>query len=302
MAVYNSDPWTKITDSIITELESGTIPWERSWRPFGPESAQNLATGRPYEGVLNQLNLLISKEIESFGPNLWLTYKQAEELGGHVKKGERGTTVYFWRTLKAKDNTEATEDPENQPKAKVIPMVKVYSVFNADQCEGVDKKLPTLVNTDNDIILSAESIVNTYLASDGPKLTSKLGLTPLYNWTTDSVEMPDIGQFKTSDSYYRSLFHELTHSTGHKTRLDRQPSKRFGDILYSKEELIAELGASFLAAECGIKPAIEHSAAYIEGWLKVLKNDRKLLVVSAAQASKAAKWVLGDRLNVKKAA
>lgn len=275
-----------ITDEILKALDQGVVPWKQLWSSMTPTSA---STGKPYTGI-NCFLLSMSQSRNGFKSNLWMTYKQATKLGGNVKKGEKSTIVVYWQINEKKD--------ENGKK-KNIPFLRYYRVFNFDQTENVTlpKRLEekNVKVNDNDIIDNAENVVqnmpNAPVISVGGDVAS-------YVPSMDMVTMPDITIFTISEEYYSVLFHELVHSTGHKSRLDR--SGKMDKENYSKEELIAEMGSAFLCGYCGISEStIDQSAAYIDHWRKVIEGDPKVVIQAASKAQKAADYILGKNNDFK---
>lgn len=270
-----------VTQRIMEKLEQGTIPRQRPWIGGG---AQNLISKKEYRGI--NVFLLAGS---GYSSPYFVTYKQAESKGGQVKKSEKGHIVVFWKQLKMNTTDKAGETIE-----KTIPMLRYYMVFNTDQCEGLEvpetEKLPRFKAID-----CCEKIVEEM--PNCPKITHNEARA-CYIPTDDRVNMPKKDIFRSSEEYYSTLFHELTHSTGHETRLNRKPSDiatHFGNKEYSKEELVAEMGAAFLCGHCQIEnKTIDNSAAYIKGWLKKLKNDTKLIVQAAGLAQKASDFILNN--------
>jgi antirestriction protein ArdC len=267
-----------ITERIVGLLEHGTVPWHKPWS-VSTGLPRNLVTQKPYRGI-NPF-LLMAAGYES--PN-WLTYRQAVQLGGNVKKGEKGCPVVFWKQLQA-TNEESGE-------VEKIPLLRVYTVFNVAQCEKL-KNVPVADETAFAVTEAAEIVAKM---PEPPVI--KHGMTMAYYAPRqDIVGMPEPKNFKTEDGYHATLFHELVHSTGHEKRLKRQSIMErngFGSDPYCKEELIAELGSAFLCGQSGIvERTIDSSAAYLENWLKQLKSDKTLIVYAAAQAQKAADFILG---------
>jgi antirestriction protein ArdC len=272
-----------ITDRVIALLQQGTIPWQKPWQ--GAELApQNLVSRKAYRGV----NVFLLHAMHYTSP-YWLTFKQAQELGGHVRKGEKSCPVVFWKWL------EVERDGERER----VPFLRYYSVFNAAQCEGIEGHLPssTSPTREHSPVQTAERIV-----ANMPKRPAvKHGLAQaFYSPGEDYVGMPSPEQFRSGEDYYSVLFHELTHSTGHESRLARKGVSAtdgqwsaFGSNPYAKEELVAEMGAAFLCGQAGIvERTLDNSAAYVASWLSRLKDDPKLVVQAAAQAQKAADFIL----------
>ena len=262
-----------VTERIVSLLEQGVVPWRRPWRNG---AAVNWLTQKPYRGV-NQL-LLDAGE--------YATAKKIFEAGGRIKKGAKGHFVIFWKMFE-------TEDPETGEK-KTVPLLRYYKVFNIlTQCEGLQSKRFE-EEYEHDPIEEAEAIVLGYV--DKPKLSFQSGRA-FYSPGQDLISVPPLADFRQREEYYCALFHEMVHSTGHAKRLNRKgitEMNAFGDEVYSEEELVAELGAAMLCGVSGIdNSTIENSAAYINGWLRVLKNDQRLITLAAAKAQRAADYILG---------
>lgn len=269
-----------VTERIITVLESGTVPWQKPWRSNGLDIPRNAVSNRPYHGI----NVLLLGWA-GFDDLRFLTYNQAKARGTSVRKGEKGHTIVFWSFIPDKTNPE-----------KSVPILRYYTVFNVSQVEDIDAlKLvaPVAVNTNWVPIDEAQAIADAY--PSGPSVTHNGGDRAYYRRSTDSISIPLVSSFTSADEYYSTLFHELTHSTGHESRLDRlEDNAGFGCESYAKEELVAELGSAFLCAHAGIDNTIANSAAYIAGWLRALKSDPRLIVSAAGQAQKAATLILNE--------
>lgn len=280
-----------ITDRILSLLEKGTVPWHKPWRA-GYQAPSNLISGKAYRGI----NTFILNAA-SYGSPYWLSFKQAQGLGGNVRKGERACPVVFWKWLEKAD--PKTGEPER------IPFLRYYSVFNIAQCENIPAdKIPasdTPTHTHSPVE-AAERIVGAM--PKAPEIRHGQGRA-FYSPRLDFVGMPDLSAFPAREEYYSTLFHELAHSTGHKERLNRKGVNgsdgdlaQFGSDRYAKEELVAEMGAAFLCGECAIvERTLDNSAAYVAGWLARLKGDAKLVVQAAAQAQKAADFILARQFT-----
>jgi antirestriction protein ArdC len=274
----NIKAYERITERIVGLLEQGTVPWHKPWS-VTTGLPRNLITKKPYRGI-NPF-LLMASGYES--PH-WLTFRQAIQLGGSVKQGEKACPVVFWKPMEVTDKESG--------KVENIPLLRLYHVFNIAQCDGLKSPEPGQA-TGNEVIKSQEIVANM----PQPPVV-KHGMThAFYSPSSDTVGMPEPKRFDTEDAYHATLFHELVHSTGHGLRLKRQSITErngFGSDPYCKEELIAELGSAFLCGQAGIvERTIDNSAAYLEGWLMQLKNDKTLIVYAAAQAQKAADFILG---------
>lgn len=278
------DIYAAITDRIIAQLEAGTIPWTKPWVCAGSAGAAvSYISGKPYS-LLNQM--LLGR------PGEYLSYKQCEQRGGQVRKGEKSQMVVFWKWLEE-------EDPETGKK-KQIPFLRYYNVFHIDQCEGIKPRripeLPEGAETKTD----AEAIIEDYCARCGVRRTFEAGDRAFYRPATDTVTMPELKQFRSTVGYYETLFHELTHSTGHKSRLDRlEKCAGFGTDPYAKEELVAEIGAASILSILGMETeaSFQNNAAYIASWLKALKNDKRMIVSAAGKAEKAIDLIMGRSKN-----
>lgn len=284
----------QVTNEVIVQLEQGKVFWKKPWSSYG--LPKNYKSGRAYEGFnAFYLNYITNKR--NYKTPYFITFKQAKELGGNVKRGEKGIQIIFWKIYDNKigEKTTPTGETKDILQNKFVPFI--WTVFNIDQIEGVSFALPADVErTENEIIEACQGVVNSYPipTPDIQHGGSEAFYTPFF----DKVQMPDINTFITAQAYHATLFHELIHSTGHEIRLNRfteeDKSTRFGDVNYSKEELVAEMGASFLNAFTGIKDEVfENSVAYLHGWIKKLKDDKTLIIYASTKAFKAASFILG---------
>lgn len=282
------DVYAIITEQIIKKLETGVVPWHKPWSTQA-SAPKNLVSLKPYQGI----NAIVT-HMQGFLSPYWMTFKQCQELGGNVKQGEKGTPIVYWnigKTQKENKNSGELED-------KSFAFLKYFTVFNLDQTEGIklsDKFNPKLdLRTEVEKIEICENIVKGYLKA--PQINIKPSNRACYSPSLDVVEMPEQKQFQKDEMFYSVLFHELTHSTGHKSRLNRTgivDLAGFRSHSYSFEELIAEFGAAFLSGHAGIETkTLDESASYIKSWLEVLKKDSKMLVKAAGQAQKAANLIL----------
>lgn len=283
--------YEQVTGRIIEQLEQGNIPWRKEWKVTGhSQIPSNYTTQKPYRGI--NILLLLSA---CFDDARYLTYKQAQGIGAQVRKGERGTPIVFWSTFEREN--EESADP------KRIPFLRTYTVFHVSQCDGIPVELPFDAPV-FEPIPAAQSLVDSYLSREHLDLKHG-GDLAFYSPALDYVQMPSRESFTSPDSYYSTLFHELGHSTGHKSRLARESDHKFGyefgSELYSKEELCAELTAAYLCAETGISNALVEAnhTAYIQSWLRALKNDKKLLITAAQRAQRAADRI-ADRSQVER--
>jgi antirestriction protein ArdC len=265
------DLYQKVTDKIITALEQGTPPWVAPWQDRTAMPA-NIATGKPYRGI-NVLLLHMEAMTEGYPDTRWLTLKQANELGGKVRKGEHGTPIVFFKMREVSDEIDRTDDSHGfddpEPK-RVIPMLKSYTVFNASQVDFLPERFQLGQKPGWQPIGEAEELL--YLS--GAKIRHG-GNRAFYSPKYDLIQMPPSAWFPDVERYYGVALHELTHWTGHPTRLNRELGRRHGIDAYAFEELVAEMGAAFLCAHCGLPGRLEH-ASYIEHWLEAVNADLKL--------------------------
>jgi antirestriction protein ArdC len=282
------DVYAIATEKIIAHLENGTVPWRKPWTDAG--IPQNFISRKPYRGInLWLLNMC------GYSRNLFLTFKQVKELGGVVQKFEKAHPVLFWKWIK-KDKNDKRKIEELTSK-DLKPILRYYTVFNIDQCTGLPlEDIPALAKP-NKPLLACEAILDGMPSP--PQILHKIHQACYYP-QTDIINMPKMETFETSESYYATLFHELVHSTGHPTRLNRKEVTEeilFGSEQYSIEELTAEIGASYLSSHASIvMDDFAGNASYIQGWLKVLRGDRKFIVYASAQAQKAVELILGNTL------
>ena len=293
MKTNRTNIYDQITSQIIAELENGIIPWQKPWTSGSFMGCISHTTGRPYS-LLNQW-LLGGRAGE------WLTYKQIQDEGGRVRKGEKASTVVFWTFVQKVTEKTDEETGEETKVVEAYPVLKGYTVFHIDQTEGIKARFNNEpVKYDHTPIEAAETAVENYINRDGLKLEIVESDSAFYRPSTDSVTVPKSEQFEIKEQYYSTLFHELTHSTGHKSRLNRSGIAGlhfFGDEEYSKEELIAEIGAAFMCQTVGIdcSKAFKNTVAYVQSWLGALKNDKKLIVTAAAKAEQAVNYMLNGK-------
>jgi antirestriction protein ArdC len=281
-----------VTERIINLLEQGVIPWRRPWNAGGVP--RNLVSKKIYRGV----NLFLLSATKYVSPH-WLTLRQANELGGSVRKGEHGQIVIFWKVDQGTDpeNDADAENVEEGDKSRRRFVLRFYRVFNTEQCDlpqAVLDKLPKIETFRHDPIEAAERIIANM---PNPPSIEYAGSKAFYSPSADRITLPPRELFINAEEHFGTWGHEAAHSTGHPKRLNRESIAEavpFGSPVYAGEELIAELSAAYLCAEARISPAvIENEAAYIQGWLAKLKSEKRLIAVAAAQAQKAADYILG---------
>ena len=276
-----------ITDRIIEIMEQGVVPWQKPWNSGAEGGPCNLISKKQYQGI----NIFLLA-CAAFGSPYWLTFRQAQQLGGNVRKGEKGTPVIFWKIYEK-------DDPQAEEGKKRLPLLRHYSVFNVEQCEGIIAPTPDLTTwNEHDPIEAAEAII---LAMPNRPVVEIGGTRACYSPSRDLVRIPELFRYEHAEEYYSTFFHELAHSTGHQSRLNREGvtgNHFFGDAVYSREELVAELGAAFLCGHVGIEnTTINNSAAYLQSWIRTLKGDKKLAIIAASQAQKAADYILNRKAN-----
>jgi antirestriction protein ArdC len=272
--------YERITERIAALLEQGTVPWHKPWKAK-TGWPRNYVSHKTYRGI--NVFLLSAMSYES---PCWLTFRQATELGGSVRKGEKACPVVFWKQMKIEDKESGKE--------KTIPLLRIYHVFNAAQCDGLKDAPPA---TETITTMKPAEIV---AQMPQPPVIKHGMVCAYYSPHDDCVGMPPRERFESEESFFGTLFHELTHSTGHESRLKRTtlaPTNGFGSDPYCKEELIAEMGSAFLCGHAEIiERTLDASAAYIKHWLERIKEDKTLIVQAAAQAQKAADFILGTSL------
>lgn len=280
--------YDEVTRRIVAQLEAGRVPWVQPWGRPGEAAAgipRNAVTARRYSGI-NVLILWGAVIEHGYASQAWLTFRQAIEAGGAVRKGERGTTVVFAHRFVPETGTSRAGEAGDE--AKAVPFLKRFTVFNVAQCEGLRPGLGRDAEPlpEREIVPVAESVI----AASGIDFRVG-GNRAFYVPALDYVQVPPQPAFFAQVDYYRTCLHELVHATGHRARLDRKLAAKFGTDGYAREELIAEIGSAFLCATLGIVPTVRH-ADYIGGWLDVLRADNRAIFRAASAATKAADWLL----------
>jgi len=283
--------YEEITNAIIEQLENGQIPWRKPWA--GVSDVISHETGKPY----SLLNQLLKR------PGEYITFLQCQKEGGHVKKGEKATSVYFWKMLKkqALDEDGQPLEIDGKPVMETIPILKSFKVFHIDQCEGIKPRwTQNMPATPAQPDKAAEKVLTDYVQREGIRLEIEISDKAYYSPAFDTIHIPTIRQYSSAAEYYSTAFHEAVHSTGHSKRLNRFSTGKaaaFGGEEYSKEELTAEIGAACILHQQGLETAdsFKNSAGYIQGWLKALKDDRQMIIGAAARAEKAVKYILNQK-------
>lgn len=272
-----------VTNTIIAALKRGVVPWKKPWSGEATLPC-NAITQRAYRGV----NVLLLSICPYSDPR-WLTLEQIGEKGGRVKPCEKPVMVVFWKRWQP-----STEDENSETVQRQVPLLRYFRVFNAEQCEELGLPKRYIQHEEDHKPIERAELLLKHMPN--PPMIEE-GSSPLYRPSTDVVQIPPIGNFKTPESYYATLFHELGHASGHAKRLSRPgvtEAHQFGSGAYSKEELVAELASAFCCASIALDNSlVDDAASYIDGWLKVLKSDPKAVVIAAAQAQRAADYIKG---------
>jgi antirestriction protein ArdC len=287
--IQRDNLYREITDKIIADLEQGIVPWVQPWAsdkqlcPLG--LPVNGLTRRSYSGI-NILLLWSALEERGFASPYWVTFKQCIAMGGSVRKGEKGTHVYFADKFVPSKEKARAEEAGDEPNA--IAFLKRYTVFNAEQCDGLPKGLIATPEpkAERQIVPEAEALIE----ATGADFRIG-GDQAFYVPSEDFIRIPPQTAFTDQINFYRTAFHETAHWSGHKSRLNRNLTTKFGTVDYAREELVAEMATAFVCASLGIVPTVRH-ADYIGNWLHVLKEDAKAIVRAASLASKASDFIL----------
>jgi antirestriction protein ArdC len=284
------DPYEKVTNKIVEALEQGTVPWKKPWNIIGGLMPMNVESKKPYNGI----NLLMTASAGYQSP-FWGTFNNWKDRGGYVTAG-KSLPIIKWLNLEKKDaNGQPILKKNGQPETFMYP--KIYDVWNSQDVKGIDlseyiPETKEIIET-NEIIEAAQAIVD---GMTNRPVINHGGNVACYTPTLDIVKMPLKAQFEKIAEYYSTLFHELSHSTGHSSRVGRDLSPTaFGSDKYSFEELIAEISTCFICSMCGIEQTFDNSAAYIKGWVSKLKNDKQMVVKAASKARYSAEYIMGKQ-------
>ena len=279
--------YAEVTNRVIAELEAGRVPWVQPWdaSACGCTLPENGATGRRYSGI-NILILWAAVVERSYGVQRWLTFRQAQTLGGTVRKGEKGICICYADRFTPKDEAERAQDEQRE--ARQIAFLKRFTVFNVDQCEGLPEPLTEVPAQLPEV--EAVPAAHAHIRASGADFRVG-GSKAYYAPAGDYVAVPEQRAFPNPVNWYRTALHELGHWTGHQSRLDRDQSGRFGSAAYAREELVAEMASAFTCAALSIRPSVRH-ADYVGAWLAVLREDERAIFRAASAASKAADWLL----------
>lgn len=287
--------YEEVTNQIIALMEQGQIPWHKPWTGTSAGAISH-NTGKPYS-LLNQILLQI--------PGEYITFNQCQKEGGKVKKGSKAKHVYFWkqyrREMKDEDGNPILKE-DGTPKMETIPVLKAFQVFHLNDCEGIKARwADALPEAPAKPVEAAEAALMDYVNREGIRLEAdKISGQAFYSPSRDLINLPCISQYTDTAEYYSTAFHEATHSTGHPSRLHRfevfDSNAAFGSEQYSKEELTAEIGAACVLHQMGIATpdSLKNSAAYVQGWMKALRDDKQLIIGAAARAEKAVRRILNQ--------
>ena len=272
-----------VTQTILQELEKGTVPWFTPWT--GATAAVGLpqrANGEAYRGI-NVLMLWVAAQVGGFGSPTWMTYRQAQELGGQVRKGETSSTVIKYGTIEIK-----ADDPAHDPDTRAY--ARAYRVFNADQIDGLPEQFSATTNQPRDLGTQGDPALDAWFAALGVPIDTTTKPEAFYTPSTDRIHMPPIATFKTAARYFEVLAHEQAHATAAKHRLDRQHTGPSSER-YAKDEIVAELAAVMVTCRLGIQPAFDQSAAYLDHWIDLLRQDNRAIIRAASMAQAACDWM-----------
>ena len=281
--MVKKDIYQEITNQIISDLEKGLPVWEKPWEKGFMGFPENAFSKSFYSGV-NTLILWLRQFNTGFETSQWITFLQVKKLGGKVKKGEKATQIVFYKKLVITD--------EESEEEKTIPLLKTHAVFNLSQTEGLEHLIKKSSSKEKPLFQDVEKAEELIKKSQVDIVFAPIDRA-CYQPTEDKILMPKKEQFKTQEGFYSTLFHELSHWTGHKSRLNRKKGNKKGSKDYAFEELIAEISASFICCHLGFEYSTQHSA-YVKDWLEVLKEDKKAIFKASSQAQKATEFILGN--------
>ncbi len=277
------DLYQDVTNRIVAALEAGTPPWLRPWAGELERVPMNGMTRRPYRGIITVL-LTLEAQMRGYSRNTWLTYRQSAELGAQVRGGEHGTTVIFFKM-----NEIPAPEAEEPARARVVPMLRSFTVFNVAQVDGLPERLQ---QPEAEASGWVQELAPEKLIADSGAQIVHGGFAAFYSPEEDRIQLPERELFADPASYYGTALHELAHWSGHPSRLNRQLGRRFGESAYAVEELIAEIGSAFLCATCGLEGRLQH-ASYVADWIKVLNADKRAVFTASTKAQQVADYIEG---------
>lgn len=278
------DLYAEVTNRIVAALEAGVTPWIRPWTVDYEPFPTNAVSRRSYRGI-NAILLTLEAQSRGYRRNAWLTFRQAKELGAHIRTGEKGTVVVFYK-LHELPHLATVEPIEEERRPKVISFLRWFTVFNVAQVDGLPDRLRV---REPMVSWNPHEAAETLLRESKATIRHG-GVEAYYSPPEDVIQLPERSCFRDAAAYYNVALHELVHWTGHAGRLNRQLGRRFGEAAYAMEELIAEMGSAFLCASCYLEAELRH-AAYIDSWLRVLKNDKRAVFAAAAKAQQASDFI-----------
>jgi len=271
-----------VTEKILAGMAKGIIPWQKPWKPGASLVVagvpRNFVSGKAYRGV-NPLLLGIA----GYQTPWWGTYKQISSAGGQVRKGEKSSMIVYFSMIEKRDDDDRL--------IRKFPVLRYFNVFNLEQQDGIE--IPEVETME---VIPPDAIIDGY--SSGPQVNIVGGDSAHYSPSIDAVSMPKQEQFESQAAYYQTLYHELTHSSGHPSRLARDLTGRFGSSLYAKEELIAEIGSAILCYKTGTEWEVDNTIAYLQSWTKKLSDDPRLIIQAASAADKAVNHMMGIEVEV----
>ncbi len=290
------DIYQTVTNQIIAALEAGTPPWLCPWHGTGVDARPaNATTGRMYRGI-NVLLLNLRAMSQGFPSSHWLTFQQALSVGGHVRRGEQGTQIVFFKMHEVDKGVQP--DPAGSADRRVVPLLRSFTVFNVCQVDGLpERRVPAALEPGSWEPLAAADYI---LAQSGAQIHHG-GSKAFYIPSADLIQLPPQSAFDCAGDYYATALHELTHWTGHASRCNRPLGMRHGIDAYAFEELIAEMGAAFLTDYCGLVGRLQH-ASYIASWLQALRGDKRLIFTASSQAQRAADFLIPQPVDAAQAA
>ena len=290
--------YKQFADDIIKQIERGTAPWQKHWKAGENRMPENFSTGARYQGG-NALQLMVKRTGRDWNDHRWGTYNQIKQAGGQVRKGERGTTILVYKPPMRADGTEATpgeraEDGRKNPDAErtTRPMWKRYTVFNVEQAEGLELPERAATTPQWEALQNVEKVIE----ANGVQIREVNGDRAYYSMARDEIVLPERAQFKNAEGYYQTALHEVGHSTGHESRMNRESLQQgtkdgYGSEAYAREELRAEISAMMSSDRLGVAYEPQHGTAYVKGWVEVLKDDPKEIHKAAAEAGRISDYV-----------
>ena len=291
---------SSLVEKFVALMEGGELPpWTQPWNGGGRMGAPRNADGRPYRGI-NVFALAVTAMANGYDDPVWMTYRAAQKRGGHVRKGEKGTQVVFWKTLLVDEETgELVRDTDSDAATKDvrrIPYARTYTVFNRQQCEDVEETIEDAALAAVEALPEPQAVIDAYLEAEGLQLDHTKFFGASYKPFLDRIVLPQPSRFEDMAHYYMTAFHELSHSTAHADRVDRKLDTQFGSHSYGVEELTAEMSAAMLGTHTGLTSesgVVENSAAYLKGWLEKIREDPNIVWVAAQRAQKVVDYIMG---------